>query len=378
MFLQKVYIKLIHYRLMMSMSKSEIIIKFVDEYNSKNTRNAYTSTLGKFFKEIRQDPETYFHNGRDYGKDIKTFMKYLNNSKKAKTTKVNSINAVKQFFIFNDVELPQKFWRVFRKKEKHNLRNKPVTLDDAPSHEKLQKILRYSDVRTRAVILTALSSGMRIGELAKINISDIDLKHNPAIITVRGEITKTGDSRIAFISNEAKKAIKAWLDVRDTFLIKINNRLKNIKSRNKDYIDNRLFGISDQCIRRFWNIYLEQASLNERDKNTQKEFRKYHFHTLRKFFQTYMSMEMEDKFVKILMGHIGYLGESYDRIPIDILGKKYLDAMHQVSITEVSPTVKEMGGQLSQLQQENAELRRKMDDMNQTMLILLAKKEAEK
>lgn len=333
----------------------EFVIK---EYDAPRTIENYRSVLKKYFKFIKTDPNTYFDGDRNYEEDIENFRKYLMSF--AKCTRSSYLNTIKQFIIFNNVELSQKFWKNLNKKKKGN---RPVTLDDAPTHQVLQKILRYTDVRSRAFILVGASSGMRINELANIKLNNVDLNNNPVVINIPAELTKTKDSRYTFISDEAKESLLAWLDVRDEFLLKVSNRLKNIRSRKKDCIDERVFGLGDQCIRRFWNIYLEQARENERDTNTMKKFRKYHFHTLRKFFQTYLSTAMEEKFVRLLLGHTGYLGGSYDRYNKEMIGEKYKDAMHTVSVSGSSPTVKEVSEQLKEKDQVITDMQKRIDNL---------------
>jgi len=63
------------------------------------------------------------------------------------------------------------------------------------------------------------SSGMRIDEALNITLKDIELDESPVKINISGSITKTGNSRIAFFSHEAKEAIQEWLKERRTYLV---------------------------------------------------------------------------------------------------------------------------------------------------------------
>ncbi len=74
------------------------------------------------------------------------------------------------------------------------------------------------DVRGRALYLTLASSGMRIGETLKVKVADLEMDKEPVRIMVRGEHTKNGDSRIAFVSTEAKEALAEWLRRREHWL----------------------------------------------------------------------------------------------------------------------------------------------------------------
>jgi integrase len=72
---------------------------------------------------------------------------------------------------------------------------------------------------------------MRIGEVVRVKLSDVDLSPRPAEIVVRGEYAKTGDTRTVFISSEAKEALTEWLKVRDKYLIAAQNRNKGLVAK---------------------------------------------------------------------------------------------------------------------------------------------------
>jgi len=57
------------------------------------------------------------------------------------------------------------------------------------------------------------SSGMRIGEALQLELDDLNLNSYPAKIYIRGEYTKSGNPRIAFIFSEAKEAVEEWLKI---------------------------------------------------------------------------------------------------------------------------------------------------------------------
>ena len=67
-------------------------------------------------------------------------------------------------------------------------------------------------------------SGMRIGEITQLRLSDIDFTLNPVTITIRSETTKTRETRITHISSEAVSSLKDYL-----------SRQKSSK-QNEDYV----------------------------------------------------------------------------------------------------------------------------------------------
>ena len=122
---------------------------------------------------------------------------------------------VKEFFNYYNLELPSKDYKFIRNKlPKGNAR----TVEKDMDIETIRIILQHLDVKGRALILTLASSGMRINEALSVTLDDIDLKSTPAVVTVRGETSKTGDTRITFISAEATQAINEWMKVRTDYI----------------------------------------------------------------------------------------------------------------------------------------------------------------
>jgi integrase len=167
--------------------------QFLDEYPNPNTRNAYRYALRQFFKTVYgagnvvDQVERYCTEERDYGGDVKDFLKSLNGRPPKSVTMV--LAAVKSFLVEQDVELPQKFWRRLRKRIKGS---RARTVDKVPSTEGFRRLLLHMNIQGKALFLVLASSGMRIGEALKIHLDDVDLDAEPACLVLRDEYTKTG------------------------------------------------------------------------------------------------------------------------------------------------------------------------------------------
>lgn len=120
--------------------------------------------------------------------------------------------AVRTLLLENGVELPALFWRRLRGRRKGS---RVLLIDKMPSNSELRRILTHMDVKGKALFLVLASSGMRIGEALKLRLGDLELDRELAKISIRGEYTKTGNPRIAFISREAKEALEEWLKLRE-------------------------------------------------------------------------------------------------------------------------------------------------------------------
>ena len=62
-----------------------------------------------------------------------------------------------------------------------------------------------------ALILTLVSSGMRLAEALNLRISDLELSDTPASVHIKAEYSKTKRHRRVFISDDARDAIKETL-----------------------------------------------------------------------------------------------------------------------------------------------------------------------
>jgi len=344
------------------------VSSFLNSYRSKNTRLAYQQSLSQFFKNIYGEngdldahAERYFSEKRNYEKDIETF---LNSIKELAPKSVKlKIIVVKTFLTENDVELPKKFWRRLSRKVKGS---RALTLDKVPANKELRKIMMHLPVQGKALYLTLSSSGMRIGEALQLKLNDIKLSQEPALINIHGEYTKTGNSRFAFISKEAREAIEQWLNTREDYL---EAAAQKSHKYEKTVEDSRLFPFESPTAYMMWKNALAHAKKDERDLSTNRH--RIHPHVLRKFFRTRMATLIPVDVVEALMGHEGYLTEVYRRYTQEDLAKFYLQGESSLlvfteaeEVSRLRVEVEERNKQLQTLANglatENLELKSRM------------------
>jgi integrase len=98
-------------------------------------------------------------------------------------------------------------------------------------------LLNCHNRRLKTYLLVLASGGLRATEACAIRLCDIDFSVNPTKIHVRKEYTKTRIARDIYISDEATKYLKDWIDY------KYNNRNNNSNTvdnnRSADY-NNRI------------------------------------------------------------------------------------------------------------------------------------------
>jgi len=340
---------------------------FLRLYGSKSTVTAYRWALTNFFRtvygegDVEAQAERYFSEKRNYEGDIQNFLAAIRD-RPPKSQRL-MLAAVRTFLLENGVELSERFWRRIRKRMRGS---RALTIDKVPSNMELRKIILHMPVHGKALFLTLASSGMRIGEALKLTLEDVELNMDPPRVNIRGEYTKTGNPRIAFISREAKEAILEWLKVRSQYL-----RAAARKSHmyGKQAEDPRLFPFEDNTAYTIWNNALDKAQFNGRDLSTNR--RRIHPHVLRKFFRTRLGAVIPVDVVEALMGHEGYLTEVYRRYSIEELARFYRQGEPSLLIfteaEEVSRLKEEIEERNRQLQAlinglttENLELKRRI------------------
>lgn len=70
--------------------------------------------------------------------------------------------------------------------------------------------MRICSSKTRASVLLLASSGMRIGELVRLRLSDLDLSNDPPAVVVR-DAMQPHRSRVSYITGEARRAVESYL-----------------------------------------------------------------------------------------------------------------------------------------------------------------------
>ena len=95
---------------------------------------------------------------------------------------------------------------------------KPETLPRAIDPEDVKALLSViNNPRDRAMVMVLLRTGMRIGELLSTRMQDLHLKDRRVDI-YEGEKNRIG--RVVYLSEDAIKALKAWIEVKDSYKVK--------------------------------------------------------------------------------------------------------------------------------------------------------------
>jgi len=200
-----------------------------------------------------------------------------------------AINAVKGYLRHNGIRIySEDFKQVVRMPKKIKTREAPLT------KELLVRLLRNVSPKLQTVILVAVSSGMRIGELVQLTISDIDFESHPTKIRIRAETTKTRESRETFLTQEATNALRDYLKRYFHWAEgKANNHITNTLifgrtsfSKTKIRNDENLKSNTISAAKALLQATLENSLKKTPNLAMRNEDGRYviHFHAFRKFF----------------------------------------------------------------------------------------------
>lgn len=291
--------------------------------NSEGTVKAYRSGLNHFksFVEPKlqcqiSEAITRIKNGNpdDVYRLLNEFVVYLYKlGKKPATIKVTFASA-KGFLRHNGIKIYNEDIKQqvkIPKISKH--REEPLT------KEILVRLLRIMPLKLQTVILMASASGMRIGELVQLRISDIDFESKPTTIYIRAETTKTRQARETFITTEASIALKDYLagsfgwkkgestqPMQNTVIF---GRTSGKKTSNQGEFKSvaSAKSVLSESLRRYVSRIPELNKFNE---NGRKMI---HFHGFRKYFRTVAGDATNRDFAEAIMGHGFYMDTYYNQ-----------------------------------------------------------------
>jgi len=337
------------------MENEPVGMDFLKNYSSQVTVSVYRSAIKDFLGfiygavdngDLEQKARQYFREGRDYQKDVELYFQSKKNE--APKSRRLRVSVLRVFLLENGVELPELFWRRLRDRIKGS---RALTMDRPPTTEELRKILNLMDIKGKALFLVLASSGMRIGEVLKLKVEDFELDKDPARVNITGAYTKTGNSRVAFISSEAKEAVEQWLRIRGDYLKQASGRSWKY---SKPTEDPRMFPFDIPTAYASWTNALEKAGLVQKD--TQTDRLVLHPHTLRKFFRSKLAQVIPVDIVEALMGHEGYLTQVYRRYSLEDLADFYKKGEHTLlvfgngkDLAKLRAEVEEKNKQLQQI-----------------------------
>jgi integrase len=153
----------------------------------------------------------------DVYKLMDEFVAYLSQPKGLSQSSINQyLTCIKSYLQYHDVDIvPYKF-------KKRVVLPKIPREDEQPIDEKDIRsiLLQCHNRRLKTYLLVLASSGVRATEACAIRVRDCNFNESPTRLHIRPEYTKTKRSRDIYISDEASRYLKEWIEYR--FRIDIN------------------------------------------------------------------------------------------------------------------------------------------------------------
>lgn len=282
---------------------------------SENTEKTYLKGLNYFVKTMNIDNLDEFvekikSQSIDPNEIHKDFVINLANRSLAPKTVGAWAASIRKFFLANGIEL----------KRTVQIKIYNIHEDTLPSKDDLKKVLSNCNLRAKTIIVLLASSGLRVGELRNLRISDVDINSEPGVVRIKGLTAKERKSRTTFFSNEAKQFLQTYMEHRknnghqlteESFLFTTNDGTQ-MSYQNLQFILNNVF-----------------------KKVSKKEGKRYglHAHSLRKFFKTQLiAAGVPGPIVDRLSGHARYLAREYELYTEDQLKEWYTKGVKNLEL----------------------------------------------
>jgi len=241
--------------------------------------NHKPSTLKGSFNALSSFLTFYGETGKPLeeiaGKDVEAFVEYVQDQGLKITTvrtRLHCLFAFLRFLIEQDVI----DGHILKRKIKLKV---PEFLPRAIAPGDARKILgAIKDIRDRALILVLLRTGMRIGEVLRLTMRDLDVRERKIHI-YEGEKNCLG--RVVYLSDDALMALGLWLKKRD---------------KSKEYLFHGLRShLCYTSARNIFTRYLRETGLQHKG---------YTLHSLRHTFASeLLNAGMRLECLQLLMGH---------------------------------------------------------------------------
>jgi integrase len=345
-------------------------IKYLDRFaQAKYGLNADTILSPLINKQI----DVY-----DFINDFSTYLvKDTKNGENLNHRTIDSyVTGVRSYFVAKDVDISIAKWK--GKVTLPPIYNEEEQAIDA---QDIRNLLQHcNNRRLKAYLLVLASSGARAMEALTLRESDIDLsgiddETNPGTIKIRKEYSKNNSERTIYISNEAARFLRSWIDY--VYSDK-NNKTKSARKRNPDDLifSSRAWnwkehkyptGLYDSLLEDFQKL-LKETGLSERKEDGVFKRRKITFHSFRRFVKTTIANRTRNSdFSEWYLGHIKspyWVDKPGERMKIykeDCM--KYLTFLSYDTVQNVAQNAEE---EVKTLRKENELLRAQMRHIEAT------------
>ena len=229
------------------------------------------------------------------------------------------------------------------------------------TREAINRVIRFANPKLATIILIACSSGMRIGEIIQLKLSDVDFTTAPTTITIRGPTTKTRETRLTHISSEAANSLNDYLaryGTQNEYLFLREHVLKDSEISEEEKYSRFVVATKHNLESQLGRCIKKIPEINAKNENQNW----IHFHAFRAWFKTQVTDAHQSDFAEALMGHKS-LKLVYYRQNDKTRSQTYLDVEHSLTIAETE----KIDQNYSEMQKDNQELRGIVDSLSRQL-----------
>lgn len=311
------------------MQVQDVYFNFTSSIKSDVTRQRYEYCLSKFLKHC--DLDLIHLLSLEQQELSNLIIRYLSSLKASNQYKNQILAAIKHVCTMNDVILN---WKKIGKFITYEKTGNELNADRGYSHEEIQQILKNADLRLKTAFIVLASTGIRIGALSSIKLSDLEQIDNLYKVTVYA-----GDREeyITFTTPECKKVIDDYLDHRkkkgetitqDSYLI-VRKFCQRTEVKGLPFRGMSLWAMFEK------SISMSSLDVRQDRSNNFKRKKVAMTHGFRKFFtKQLVDSKLNPEIREMLLGHkIGLTGVYYKPTEQEMLNE-YLKAVNLLTINE--------------------------------------------
>jgi tyrosine recombinase XerC len=270
------------------------MLDYINKYltHIEHDRNFSSQTLREYRSDLYQYLSFLNAEGCSSFGDVtrlllRNFLAFQKKRDYSKTTIARKFVSIRSFYKFLCREGVLEFNPVESIRTPKLNRNLPefMSINDTETLLNVPDLNTLLGIRDSAIMETLYSTGMRVSELAGIDVSDIDFPGG--VVKVKGKGKK---ERLLPIGNHALNAIHAYMDKRNSDLS------LRVLSRNSKalFLNNRGGRLTERSVARMLEKYVKKAGMNS----------KISPHTFRHSFATHLLDRGADlRSVQELLGH---------------------------------------------------------------------------
>lgn len=342
-----------------SRSLSKMAVRIFRKGGSVETVGNYIKDVSRFCEWLELAPDEALAKIHDWPKVVDDYLDfYVVKQGNAKTSSRTITAAVRKWLETNEILSSRDLaWQ--RVDIPKYIRSET---DQIPTKQEIRAALSGGKARDRALILTAVSSGLRRGSLLGLRWGDIDLGRETPLIRPRPETTKGRKRFFTFCTPEAKGALEVYRrerEMRGETVGKDSYIFTTERPRGRPYMS----GITAAAQ---WVALLRKAGIDEKG----NKHSKMHFHVLRKFFSTWAKLSgVNSDVVEYFEGHRATLPQVYfigdaENVPeeaIKRLEAEYAKAVPALTVMSDEDKIRSLESQVEEQGRKLAEAQKMLE-----------------